>query len=106
MPHPTPLFLWFTDEIRGVGRTAEACRADARRRCRSEHAAYAAEIAPEAPPEPVEAWLAALEAGTVVELRVHGDAERAREVVCALVREHSPVHWWWPALTQLLELAR
>lgn len=51
MSHPIPLFLWFTDEICGVGRTAEACRADAHRRDRTEHAAYAAETASEAAPD-------------------------------------------------------
>lgn len=106
MSHPISLLVWFTDEIRGVGRTAECCRADAHARCLEEHAAYAADAGADPTIEPLEGWLAALAEGGVVELRVEGDAERARRVFCALVRERSAVSWWWSALSELLALPR
>ena len=104
MSHPISLFVWFTDEIRRVGRTAESCRADAHARCLEERAAYAAGADPTI--EPLEGWLAALAEGGVVELRVEGDAERARRVFCALVRERSAVSGWWSAISELLALPR
>jgi hypothetical protein len=53
MSHPISWFVWFTDEIRSVGRTAGCCRADAHVRCLEEHAAYAADVGADPTIEPL-----------------------------------------------------
>lgn len=103
---PTTLYLWFTDEITGVGVSADASRENARRRCLAEHAEYIADPSSGPNPETAQSWLAMLDCGLLLELRVHGSPAQARKVFEDLVRNSSETQGWRASLNEALGLKR